>query len=213
VRRSIFRIFFPLSPLFTLFLYQTIALAGESGAPDLAAVRRVWVVLSWEVGVADSAGKFEIESLLPRTVPGHQVVHGMYSSVSDLITVENEGNLYASWNCRTTDNPQKQMAATGDGAVQNKAQKVLLLKIAVDVSLFTYSLEEARQAERAGIKPEELTPFMRRRYLSAETKVETGAYIIKQASDDIPDGADEVETAENIMRYITGHMSYGGFSV
>lgn len=164
------------------------AKAGDEG-------RRIWAVMTWEIRLAEGTERFELLALLPRPLPGRQVVHGLYSSAERSALEEADGNLYARWDWRR-----------GQG-------EHITLMVAVEVTLFAATLNGSTGGSTgSGARAHNLSYFQRRRYTAAETKIETEAHLVRQAAEEVSEGVDELETARNIMNYVSTRISYGGFS-
>lgn len=179
-----------------VFLLAGMAVAGEQApAEPSEGGRRLWAVLTWEIRLAEGTERFELMSLLPRSQPERQIVHGLYSSAERGSLEEADGNLYARWDWRR-----------GHG-------EHITLMVAVDVTLFAATLSAPGGGSTgSGARTQNLSYFLRRRYTAAETKIETEAHLVRQAAEEVADGSDELETARNVMNYVSTRISYGGFS-
>lgn len=172
---------------FTDLVYAAETPALSALADSGLAGRSVWITLLWEVNIARSPERFELLSLLPRSIPGRQQIDAIFASRKPDRTYTRDDNFYARWLLNDPDNGPHHII------------------VAVQATLFP---AEVSGNTALRLPPGENIP---RQVRSGERMIEVNTDEIRQAAEKIPAGGNDLETARNIMTYVGECLSYRGF--
>ena len=177
-----------------LFFACACGFAAESPSPggfvgpvQPGSGRSVWITMLWEVNLARNPERFELVSLLPRTIPGRQQIDAIFTNVKPNKTYSRDGNLYVRWQL---DDPA------------NGAQHIMAV---IQGTLFPYDVASApRPAKVANSRS-------LRHDRSEERMIEAGSDEIRKAAERIPTGTSDLDTARKISDFVGENLQYRGF--
>lgn len=160
---------------------------SDAPSKQSPAGRIIWITMLWDINIGRNPDRFELVSLLPRTIAGRQQIEAVFTNRKPAKTFTRNGNFYARW----------QLSSPANGSHQ--------IMTAIQATLFSYDVAAAIAP------PKVASPRSLRHDRSEERMIEAGSDEIRQAAARIPAGSSDLETARNISNFVGESLQYRGF--